>query len=160
MGFTGAAFDREENFAVREGESFQIKNYTLDFDSLTETNMGEYVSYAGLLRLSVDGEPVVMMAPEKRIYPIQDQVTSEVSIWSTLNEDLYVVLAELNETLDVATFKVYINPLVNWVWIGTALLMLGTIVLLLPDRFGRKTGIRDGRGEPRTQVPGTRDSIA
>ena len=163
VGFTGAAFDREENFAVREGESFQIKNYTLDFDALTETNMGEYVSYAGLLRLSVDGEPVVMMAPEKRIYPIQDQVTSEVSIWSTVNEDLYVVLAELNETLDVATFKVYINPLVNWVWIGTALLMLGTIILFLPDRFGRKTAgseRREGNGGSRTPVPGTRDAIA
>lgn len=145
VGFTGKAFDREENFAVREGESFTIKNYTLDFESLTETNEGEYVSYAGLLRLSVDNEPIVMMAPEKRVYPIQDQVTSEVSIYSTLNEDLYVVLAELNETLDVATFKVYINPLVNWVWIGTALLMLGTIILVLPDRFGRKSTARGPR---------------
>lgn len=147
VGFTGKAFDREENFAVREGESFSIKNYTLNFESLTETNEGEYISYAGLLRLSVDGEPLVMMAPEKRVYPIQDQVTSEVSIHSTLNEDLYVVLAELNETLDVATFKVYINPLVNWVWIGTALLMLGTLILMLPDRFGRKSAERERRDQ-------------
>tara|TARA_B100000029_G_scaffold198492_1_gene196613 strand:- start:49749 stop:51725 length:1977 start_codon:yes stop_codon:yes gene_type:complete len=147
VGFTGKAFDREENFAVRQGESFTIKNYTLEFESLTEKNEGEYISYAGLLRLSVDGEPVTRMAPEKRVYPIQDQVTSEVSIWSTLNEDLYVVLAELNETLDVATFKIYINPLVNWVWGGMVLLTIGTLILLLPDRFGRKSTAPELRSE-------------
>lgn len=149
VGFTGAAFNMEQSFPVRKGESFSIKNYKLDFLDLTQTNEGEYVSYMSSLRLSIDGTPVAMMVPEKRFYPIQDQVTSEVSIRSSMAEDLYVVLAELDNTLEVATFKIYINPLINWVWIGTGLLVLGTMILFLPDGFGKKKSVRGNRLDPR-----------
>ncbi len=158
VGFTGAAFNIEQNFPVRKGESFSIKNYTLDFLDLTQTNQGEYVSYTSTLRLSIDGEPVAMMLPEKRFYPIQDQVTSEVSIRSSMAEDLYIVLAELDDTLDVATFKVYINPLINWVWIGTGLLVFGTMILFLPDQLGKKKSVRGrrpSRRDPRVDEPET-----
>ena len=116
------------------------------------------MSYTSTLRLSIDGEPVAMMVPEKRFYPIQDQITSEVSIRSSMAEDLYIVLAELDDTLDVATFKVYINPLINWVWIGTGLLAFGTMILFLPDRLGKKKsvrGSRPSRRDPRVDEPET-----
>lgn len=153
VGFTGGAFNMEQSFPVRKGESFTIKNYKLDFLDLTQTNQGEYVSYASSLRLSIDGTPAALMTPEKRFYPIQDQVTSEVSIRSSMSEDLYIVLAELDETLDVATFKVYINPLINWVWIGLGLMVLGTMILFLPDQLGKKKSVRTSRPSRRDASP-------
>ncbi|MBM3263209.1 MAG: heme lyase CcmF/NrfE family subunit [candidate division Zixibacteria bacterium] len=153
VGFTGAAFNIEEDHSVRKGESFTVKNYTMRFEDLNQTDHGEYTAYVSALRLSVDGVPSLMVMPEKRFYPLQEQVTSEVAIRTSVQEDLYVVLAELNESLDVATFKIYVNPLVNWVWIGTGLLMLGTMLLFLPDHFGRRSSARQpGASEstPRT----------
>ena len=159
VGFTGAAFNIEEDHSVRLGESFSVKNYTLRFEDLSQTDEGEYQTYTAALRLSVDGTPVAMMVPEKRFYPLQDQVTSEVSIKGSLKEDVYVVLAELNQTLDVATFKIYVNPLVNWVWIGTLLLVLGTCVLFLPDRFGRRSSIGE-RSSERTAAPDEEENVS
>ncbi len=36
-----------------------------------------------------------------------------------------------------ATLKVYRNPLVNWIWIGALVLMLGTIAILWPHSAQR-----------------------
>lgn len=142
VGFTGSAFTIEEDIPLSRGESMSIKDYTLRFDDLTETNMGEYISYQASVVLFEDGQPTVEMLPEKRFYPVQETPTTEVAIRSSFGEDLYLVLAELDETLDRVTFKIYINPLVNWVWFGMMTLVLGTGVLFLPDGFGRRSSTR------------------
>ena len=74
--------------------------------------------------------------PEKSLYQGQDQATSEVAIRTTLKEDLYVILAGYDE--ESATFKVLVNPLVIWLWIGGGIMTLGTIIVMLPDRKKRK----------------------
>jgi cytochrome c-type biogenesis protein CcmF len=33
-----------------------------------------------------------------------------------------------------ATFKIYHNPLVNWLWLGGLVFILGTLVAAWPDR--------------------------
>jgi cytochrome c-type biogenesis protein CcmF len=43
-----------------------------------------------------------------------------------------VILTAL-EANGSATLKVYRNPLVNWIWIGALVLVLGTIVILWPQ---------------------------
>jgi len=48
---------------------------------------------------------------------------------------LYIVLVDwLDITAEGATFKVFRNPLINWLWIGTAVLILGTLVAMWPSR--------------------------
>ncbi len=38
-------------------------------------------------------------------------------------------MAGWDETVsNMATIKVYINPLINWIWIGGLMLMLGTLI--------------------------------
>ena len=41
-----------------------------------------------------------------------------------------------------ALFRIYVNPLVMWVWIGAWVLTLGTVIAILPDRRDR---LRRGR---------------
>ena len=50
-----------------------------------------------------------------------------------LSEDVYVVLAAYDMSDQSATFQVTVNPLVNWIWFGFALLALGTGIALLPE---------------------------
>ena len=58
---------------------------------------------------------------------------------STLADDLYVILAGWEGTGQTATFKAYINPLVNWLWIGGFVFILGTIVAAWPTEQERQT---------------------
>jgi len=55
-----------------------------------------------------------------------------VAIHTNFKEDLYVILAGYDK--DLATFKVLVNPLVVWLWIGGGIMVIGAIVIVLPER--------------------------
>jgi cytochrome c-type biogenesis protein CcmF len=42
--------------------------------------------------------------------------------------DFYVLLAGWENDGSTATFKIYVNSLINWVWIGGVIMILGTII--------------------------------
>jgi cytochrome c-type biogenesis protein CcmF len=37
-------------------------------------------------------------------------------------------------TANGATFKVFVNPLINWLWVGALVFLLGILVAAWPDR--------------------------
>ena len=65
------------------------------------------------------------MHPEKRLYKASQEPTSHVAMHSSLAEDLYVVLAGADTDSGKAIVEVFVNPLVAWVWIGGAVVLLG-----------------------------------
>jgi cytochrome c-type biogenesis protein CcmF len=71
------------------------------------------------------------MTPEKRMYWLEQQPASIPSVYSTLREDLYVILTSI-ERDGSATFKIYRNPLVNWIWIGSYVFLAGSLAVMWP----------------------------
>jgi len=55
---------------------------------------------------------------------------------STYKDDLYIILSSFN-TDGSATIRAMINPMVNWIWAGGFVLLLGAIVTIWPS--GKKT---------------------
>jgi len=132
MAFAGSTFNVEKQVSVKTGESFKIKNYTLRFDALSNYPTASRQKVVATLTVLNDEHQVGIVSPEKSIYHGQNQPTTDVAIHSNLKEDLYVILAGYEK--DSATFKVLVNPLVVWLWIGGVIMILGTIVVVLPDR--------------------------
>ena len=55
--------------------------------------------------------------------------------FSSFKDDLYVLLVDWEPaSASGATFKIYVNPLVNWLWIGSLLFFIGVIIAAWPDR--------------------------
>jgi cytochrome c-type biogenesis protein CcmF len=65
-----------------------------------------------------------------------EQWVTEVAIHSTLAQDLYVILAGLEQD-GLASFQVLVNPLVAWLWVGGALLLCGGIIAWWPSTSDR-----------------------
>jgi cytochrome c-type biogenesis protein CcmF len=63
----------------------------------------------------------------------EEEPTTEVAIRRAVSEDLYLVLGSYNVSTQEATYKIVINPLVNWIWFGFAVMALGTGLALLPE---------------------------
>jgi cytochrome c-type biogenesis protein CcmF len=148
MGITGSAFNKEAEGRLKKGESFKLRNYEMvyeDFRHLEDAN--KQVEQATMV-VKRDGEMVETIYPQKHFYKVQQQPTTEVALFSNWREDLYVVLGEVNQAAGEAIFKAYLNPLVQWIWIGGLILTLGTWVTLLPDPRQRGT-IGESR-KPRT----------
>jgi cytochrome c-type biogenesis protein CcmF len=136
MGFGGNAFNMERQITLNKGESFSIKNYTLRYEALSNYPTTQMDKTVATLTLFNDNHKVGVLSPEKSLYKNQDQPTTEVAIHSTLKEDVYVILAGYEKEL--ATFKVLVNPLVIWIWIGGAIMGIGTVIVMLPNRKRKK----------------------
>jgi cytochrome c-type biogenesis protein CcmF len=133
VGISGSAFNKETQGEVTAGDTLSIGSYTLHCEKIEEKDRTNYYFLEASLAVSKNGNPITVLSPEKRVYKASEQSTSEVSMRSTLKEDLYAVFAGMTEDGDRAVIQVYLNPLVSWLWIGGIVLALGTIVCILPD---------------------------
>ncbi len=145
IGFTGSHFNQETEASMRPGDKLTIKDYTLTYYNLKQTQPKETLVHTeATLLVEKGGEKIGYIMPERNTYFLKNidgssnpQPTSEVAIHTTYAEDLYVIFASMNED-GTATFKAHINPLVKWIWLGTLLMGLGGILAMWPDRRERK----------------------
>lgn len=171
VGFTGKAFDAEKESHLAVGEEMQIRDYTLkhlgaktyiepgdkiwdgfEFTNLNSADLSRTnrIVWQATMDIYKDGEKVKTIYPNRHYYVVPEQPTTEVVLRMTLQEDLYVVLAQANED-NSAIFKVYINPLVNLVWLSGLIVTIGTFIVLLPDtRPKSKTPVK---AKPKTAKP-------
>jgi cytochrome c-type biogenesis protein CcmF len=131
VGLAGAAFDQEKLQSIRPGETMTLSDYRLEYLTAKPIPAQHYGGAVARLALFQGDRPIAMMAPERRMYWLEQQPASIPSVYSTLQEDLYVTLTSI-ESDGSATFKVYRNPLVNWIWIGGFTFVLGTVAVMWP----------------------------
>lgn len=134
LGFTGAAYDVEKEFALHPGESVELQNYTLRYDNTRmEADANKRMMFSDI-SVFENGHRLGRLSPAKFIYrTLPDMPTSEVAIRSTLANDLYVVMNSVNPETRVATFKAFVRPFVAWIWIGGILLILATLLAAAPS---------------------------
>jgi len=133
VGFAGATFNFEDTKLLRPGEKWDLGSYTVEYRQARPTSNPHYAGAVARLALYEHGKPLGMLLPEKRMYFQQEQPTTIPAVSSNLAEDFYVILAGL-EPDQSAALKVYVNPLVNWIWIGGFVFVFGNTLLLWPFR--------------------------
>ncbi|MCM3164098.1 MULTISPECIES: heme lyase CcmF/NrfE family subunit [Metabacillus] len=139
IGLTGAStYSVEKQYGLNEGDFINLGKYTLLYRGLAENNSeAKQTVYAELL-VEKDGEKIGVVRPEKVFYVNGTQPTTEVSIVSSLQEDLYVVLNGWSEEDGKVFIQVKIFPLMSWTWAGGYILILGTLVSLWPNRSAKR----------------------
>ncbi len=153
FGVAGAFFTIEKQITVSADEVFDVGRYTLHYTGMREHDDAHISSQIATVQVLVDGRQIDTMHPEKRFYKKQNQPTTEVDIRATLVEDLYLVFGAYDAASGLATFQVFINPLVSWIWIGGITLILGTCVIMVPNlaerqAFALARSAAGIRGEP------------
>ncbi|MEE3335101.1 MAG: heme lyase CcmF/NrfE family subunit [Candidatus Latescibacterota bacterium] len=138
VGFTGQAFTIERERVLRRGESAQIGNYTVTFDALAFGEDANKSVAAAAVSLQHDGTRLATMIPERHFYKTAEQNTTEVSIYSRWLEDFYVIMVGIGADNQSAKFHIYINPLVNCVWWGSALLVFSSSWTMWPNARDRR----------------------
>jgi cytochrome c-type biogenesis protein CcmF len=134
IGLAGQAFNKEVEKEMPVGSTVKVGKYELLLQSMDQKQEKNYVADRMILEVMKDNEPVMMLYPERRNFPTNQESGTMVAIYSTLREDLYVVYAGINPANNLPTVHAFINPLVKWVWWGGMVLVMGTIVALLPNR--------------------------
>jgi cytochrome c-type biogenesis protein CcmF len=129
------AFKVEKDFTLARGESYQIGRFSLmlnDFDEVTTRNHTALRAVTTLYALK-NNEQLATLKPELRAYRRNRETTTEIALHVGLREDVYLVLAGLDDSGTRAAFKIFINPLQAWLWFGAMVMLGGTIVVLVPS---------------------------
>ncbi|MBI2061585.1 MAG: heme lyase CcmF/NrfE family subunit [Nitrospirae bacterium] len=127
LGIMGSFFNTEEEKHLKPGADMQVKNYSIRFERLDRDHGPNYFAYRGVLAVQRDGAPLGAMSPERRIYPNQNEPTTEVALRQFPSEDLYVVLADYDKAGEWVVLKVFVKPLVSLVWLGWLILVSGAL---------------------------------
>ena len=132
-------FQTETQATLALDERMNLEDYSLVYKNLTEypVNDGRFVTKA-TLTVYKNNKLIGKLEPQRDYYNTSKQRMTIPDVYSTLEGDLYVLLIDWKPVgLQQATFKVYLNPLINWLWIGGFLFILGTLVATWPDQRDR-----------------------
>ena len=140
FGFIGSsAWKSEEIVFVEPGATIAIAGFDVRFDGVERVPGPNYLADRGTLTVFRGGALVTTLLPEKRFYPAAESQTTESAIRSTLAGDLYASLATPASDEAAAsgawTLRILYEPLVNFIWIGSALLVFGGAVSLSDRRL-------------------------
>ncbi|MCC1480375.1 heme lyase CcmF/NrfE family subunit [Roseibaca sp. Y0-43] len=131
----------EDIRVLQIGESFDKGGYTLTLTGVERVQGPNYTSTMGIIEAERDGEPVSILRPEKRFYPIAGMPTTEAAINYKIHRDLYVTLGDPQDNGGWAV-RTYIKPFANWLWMGCALMALGGLLSLSDRRYRVAAGAK------------------
>jgi len=136
-------FSREVDARMAVGDSVSLNGVTYRFAALRRIEGPNYI--AEQAEFVTDGG--VHLYPEKRHYPVREQVMTEAGIAAGFVRDLYIALGS---TLPDGSWGVRIQdkPMVRWIWLGALMMALGGVLAVTDPRYRRLNARARSRREP------------
>ena len=138
LGVIGSTlFQQETQQTLSVGQSLQLGGYEMRYDGLLANQIADDGRVMDIAELTLlrDGTEIAHLRPRQDFFPETEGMNSMTiaGAHSTLENDFYVLLVNW-ETVSAssATFKVYINPLINLIWWGSFILVFGTLLAGYP----------------------------
>ncbi len=128
-------FQTETQGTISRGQSIFLGSYSFTYRDLSnfDTPDGRNITRA-VINIKKGDRVLGEVYPRRDYYYQSQQPVSVPGVMSSLEEDLYVVLVDWQPiNSQGATYKIYRNPMVGWLWIGGLVFMLGTLVAAWPD---------------------------
>jgi cytochrome c-type biogenesis protein CcmF len=132
-------FQTETQGTIAQGEQLELGAYTMTFQNLDnfDTQDGRNVARA-VVSISKNGKDLGQLYPRRDFYYDAQQPMTIPGVRSTLADDFYVILIDWKPISQAgATFKMYHNPLVKWLWVGSWVFILGIFVAAWPEKEKR-----------------------
>jgi cytochrome c-type biogenesis protein CcmF len=142
FGFAGRAWETEIEASLKPGESLTIEEYTVTYAGTRMESDHEKRMVISDVDVARHGVPVGTVTPSRFIYKASPgQPSTEVSRYMTLRNDLYVTIGMVNPQTKIASFRFHVNTLVNFVWFGVGILVLGAMVCMWPETTLQEQGV-------------------
>jgi cytochrome c-type biogenesis protein CcmF len=129
-------FQTQTQGTVSIGEQITLGSYVITYDKLNvfDTDDGRNVAQAAV-SVYRDGKYVGQLNPRRDYYYESQQPMTIPGVRSSWEDDFYVLLVDWQPvSTQNATFRIYHNPLVNWLWLGGLVFIIGTAIAAWPDK--------------------------
>jgi cytochrome c-type biogenesis protein CcmF len=142
LGVTVAkGYESETDVKMTLGESTQLAGYTFRLSALADARGPNYEAVRATVDVLKDSEQVATLFPEKRFYVVQKMPMTEAALDVGFLRHLYVSLGE-PVAASTWTLRIYVKPLVGWIWGGCLLMALGGALAALDRRYRFSTRSR------------------
>jgi len=126
ISFSGP-YKQEVEVELSRGGVAQVGPYSVTLTNLYEGEAATYEFIEAELRISKDGKEVSTLSPQRRLYhKFQRYAFAEATTYPSLGNEFYVSLLGVNG--GKAVLRMSSNPLVNWLWIGGAIMSLAPLL--------------------------------
>jgi len=108
------------------GDKMPLGDYGVEYRELTESfDSPEYLSVRAQIDLWQGDKVVARLTPGQDVYASRSQYVSIPGKHSTLAGDFYTIMLDYDSMMGYISLQATINPLVNFMWIGSLFLCLG-----------------------------------
>jgi cytochrome c-type biogenesis protein CcmF len=116
-------WQQERDVTLAPGGQATVAGYTLTYEGSSQRRLSDHTELFAAMKL---GDRT--LEPSRAIYAgLGGQALTHVAITTTPVADVYVVLAGTGAD-GSASFHVFVNPLVTWIWAGGAIIILGVVL--------------------------------
>jgi cytochrome c-type biogenesis protein CcmF len=133
-----STYASQKEVTLARGASTSFAGYELKYTGAAVRPEPQRTVFVATLQIIKDGRTVGVLIPSLNFYPSsQDPIgTPSISKGTPFNgfHDLYASLQTLAKKGTSATFRMFSNPGVMWLWVGGAVIVLGGIIALWPVR--------------------------
>ncbi len=149
-------FQTETQGTIAQGQSLKLGGYVITYKDLAVFDTADNRNVArAVVGIERDGQFLGDLHPRRDYFYESQQPMTIPGVRSTMADDLYIILVDWQPILSTgATFKIYHNPLVNWLWLGAIMMILGSVVAAWPDKDPEYLPVRVRRGQKAAYQPG------
>ncbi|MCA9688952.1 MAG: hypothetical protein KC636_05040, partial [Myxococcales bacterium] len=139
FGWAGNAYKVERKVTLKPGQETHLGGYQIRHDGLRATEDWQKEMITADIAVVRDGEVLEVLQPARWwYYQLPEQPTTEVSRYMTPLEDVYVSVQTVDMTTGWTQLSLYINPLVNWIWVGFIVMLMGSLICVGTRREEKK----------------------
>jgi cytochrome c-type biogenesis protein CcmF len=145
--FAGLAFKKEFDVSISPGETFAAtdpfgREWTFASNGVSRfEQLNRQVTAIALTATRAGGQAALITTEKRQHVDSRGAPTfepsTEVGILETWRQDVYVVLAGVAAD-ERAEIRITFNPLVRWVWLGGAIMLVGGLVVMWPQGERRR----------------------
>jgi cytochrome c-type biogenesis protein CcmF len=134
IGITGSMnFSQERTATLEQGERIALERFSLRFEGLRAMERPTHERVEAAFRVFNDDHDLGVLSPALKFFPTQQSPLGRAVLRMGWTDDLYVILSGFSQVQQgQATVKVMVRPLVSWIWMGGAVMIIGTLLALAP----------------------------
>jgi len=125
------SYDTERELTMEVGDTAWVAGHEITYVGSRTVEQSNKTSVRAQVR--VDGE---IYEPAINRFDVSGQAIGTPSVRASLTRDVYLTLqrAPEDDAGETVAIRVIVQPLVTWLWIGGAVMALGTILAAFPGR--------------------------
>jgi len=124
-------YQKEYSFNISVGEQINLYDNVLKLENIKVTEEKNYQSLKAFFSLRKKGELIDYILPGKNYYPVSKIITTEAGIYNDWLKDIYITLG--NEEDSTWSIKIYLNPLVSFIWIGVLIMIFSGFIAIFKN---------------------------